>query len=296
MKSLLEKSTGGVALGRCSLRLVWWIAMCQCLAGCHDGIELPSASRLLEFEAAGPSGPAVDMERLVKAKIPMGPYHVNFGDVLQLVLPPTLYPDVAPGPTGRGLTHICRVDDAGLVTLPDGRLIPVGGHTLTEIEAAIVKTYYPDLVKKRPAVYASVHEYSIQRVRILGAVARPGVYSLRPDQMSLVALLMEAGGVVETGAAAIRIISPRASTAKVAGHHALSGRGSVGTKRSVRAGLANLSPEIRNQSARPTALPGCRRSSRDGHAPMARHCKQAAKAGGLGQVGENVQPASGRGC
>jgi protein involved in polysaccharide export with SLBB domain len=50
-----------------------------------------------------------------------------------------------------------------------------------------------------------VLEYRTHRVSIIGAVARPGIYALRHDQMSLVALLMEAGGIAEDGAAVIRI-------------------------------------------------------------------------------------------
>jgi polysaccharide export outer membrane protein len=52
----------------------------------------------------------------------------------------------------------------------------------------------------------SVEEYKTHRVSIVGAVARPGIYALRHDQMSLVALLMEAGGIVQEGAAVIRIV------------------------------------------------------------------------------------------
>ena len=179
------------------------------LGGCHDRVQLPSQERVWEFENAGPMRPAVDMERLVRAKILPGPYRVHIGDVLELTLPVMLYPDLpAVEEAGGGdVNHICRIDDAGMITLPDGRLVLAAGKSLGEIESLIVKAYYPNLVKTKPAIYARVLEYRTYRVQILGAVVTPGVYELRKDQLSLVALLMEAGGIVETGAATIRIVS-----------------------------------------------------------------------------------------
>lgn len=180
-----------------------------CLAGCYDRVQLPSDERVREFENAGPIRPAVDMERLIRAKISPGPYRVHVGDVLELALPVMLYPDL---PTleetaGGDVSHTCRVDDAGTITLPDGRQVQAADKSLGEIESLIVEAYYPALVKTKPAVYARVLEYRTYRVQILGAVVTPGVYELRKDQLSLVALLMEAGGIVETGAATIRIVS-----------------------------------------------------------------------------------------
>jgi len=42
-------------------------------------------------------------------------------------------------------------------------------------------------------------------VSITGAVLSPGIYELRSDQMSLVALIMEAGGIIDEGASRITI-------------------------------------------------------------------------------------------
>ncbi len=185
--------------------------MAICVVGCRDRVRLPSQERVLEFEHAGPTGPAVDMDRLVRAKIVPGPYRVHSGDVLELTLPVMLYPDLPSleESAGGDVNHTCRVDDAGTITLPDGRQIPADGKTLGEIETLIVNAYYPGLVKSKPAVYARVLDYRTYRVQVLGAVVTPGVYELRRDQLSLVSLLMEAGGIVETGAATIRIVSAR---------------------------------------------------------------------------------------
>ena len=75
--------------------------------------------------------------------------------------------------------------------------LAVAGKTLGEIEAAIVASYHPQYTVMRPSVFARIVEYREAKVTITGAVANPGVYSLKTDQMSVVALIMEAGGVVE---------------------------------------------------------------------------------------------------
>lgn len=183
------------------------IGLSVCLLGCGDRIRLPSPERLVEFESAGPEGPSVDLDRISRARMPAGPYRVTHGDVLQLTMPLTLFPGVPQGGaaiTGEA-TRRCRVDDAGVITIPDGRQIAVAGRSLSEIESAVVDAYYPEFVKTKPSVYAEVLEYRAQRVQILGSVTNPGVYSLRHDQMSLAALLMEAGGITSEGAAVIRI-------------------------------------------------------------------------------------------
>ncbi len=205
------KSTEAVIVYRIGLLVM--VVMVHCMVGCGDRVRLPSPDRVAEFEAAGPQGPVVDMGRIVQARMPSGLYRVASDDVLQLEMPAALYPDLSEsGAAGADRTHTCRVSDAGVVTLPDGHQISVVGKSLGEVEAAVVETYYPALVKTRPAVFVQVLEYRTARFHITGAVQRPGVYNLRRDQMSLVSLLMEAGGIVDQGSAMIRITrSPQGS-------------------------------------------------------------------------------------
>ncbi|MDI6449536.1 polysaccharide biosynthesis/export family protein [Anaerobaca lacustris] len=189
--------------------LVVVIGLSFCLLGCGDRIRPPSAERLTEFEMAGPQGPSVDMDRMRRARMPVGLYRVALGDVLELTMPLTLFPDLPAGVAAIAgtTTRRCRVDDAGSITLPDGRQMSVVGKSLAEIESMVADAYYPQFVKNRPLIYAQVIEYRTRRVQILGGVTRPGFYDLRHDQMSLVALLTEAGGIVDEGAAVIRITS-----------------------------------------------------------------------------------------
>jgi len=191
-----------------------WVSWCisllalSCLCGgCSDKIQPPSTAQIIEFENAGPSGPSVDLDRVAKARLVSGPYRVVPGDVLQLEMPRILDPHTLETTTAMGgkETYACRVADAGTIVLPVVGPLAVAGKSLAEIESAIIAIYYPKYVKTEPLIYVSVLEYKTHRVSVVGAVAQPGIYPLRHDQTTLVGLLMEAGGIVDEGAAIIRI-------------------------------------------------------------------------------------------
>jgi len=148
------------------------------------------------------------MDRLVRAKIGGGPYRVVPGEVLELTMPTILHVVTAEEPeiSGKMAPYVCRISDAGTITLPVVGEIKVEGKTLSEIESAVIDAYHPEYTVTRPSVFAQVLEYKTAKVSITGAVENPGIYELSSDQTSLVALLMEAGGIIDEGATLIRII------------------------------------------------------------------------------------------
>ena len=178
------------------------------IVGCGDQVNLPSMSHLNEFVNAGPSQLTVDESRLIRAKIGAGPYRVAPHEVLELTMPTILRIVTVEESVGADTfaPFICRVSANGIITLPVIGEIEVAGKTLAEIESLVIDKYYPEYAVTRPSVFIKVLEYDTIHITICGAVVKPGVYSLRRDQMSLVALLMEAGGIVESGAALIRIV------------------------------------------------------------------------------------------
>ena len=180
------------------------------LLGCSDRVSLPSPEGLAEFENAGPVRPSIDIDCLVRAKIGGGPYRIVPGEVLELTMPTILQVVTAeePGGTEKAAPYVCRVSEKGTITLPVVGKIKVAGNTLAEIESAVIDAYYPEYTVTRPSVFARILEYRTAKVSITGAIENPGIYELRSDQMSLVALLMEAGGIIDEGAALIRIIHP----------------------------------------------------------------------------------------
>ncbi len=177
--------------------LVLFMAGFLGLAGCSHP-RLSTTKQILEFEQAGPIKPRVDVSRLIRAKIAHYPYTVVAGDVLQLHMPTVLQTVVDSGISAGGSTvqqYLCRVSDAGKITLPIIGEISVKGMNLAEIEDAIVRQYYPRYITERPSVIVQVAQYHTQSVSITGAVNQPGTYALRSDELSLVSLLMKAGGI-----------------------------------------------------------------------------------------------------
>lgn len=181
------------------------------LAGCGDKVELSDSQTLSEFFNAGPTGPSLDMDSLVKARMDTGPYRIMPDEAIELTMPAILKvvtseESVTPEET---TPYICRVNEQGMIALPIVGDIPAAGRTLTQIEAAVVDAYYPKYTKSRPSVFATILEYKTFKVSITGTVKAPGVYELRWDQMSLVSALMQAGGIdvdlYSPGAASIKI-------------------------------------------------------------------------------------------
>jgi len=177
------------------------------LVGCSEQVHLPSSEQLAEFENAGPIRPTVDLDRLVRARIGGGPYRVVAGDVLEVSIPAVLQVFTAelPDSPDQVIPRVCRVGDNGTIRLAIVGEIEVAGKSLAEIESAVIDAYYPKYSVIVPPVAARILEYNTSKVSIIGAVQKPGVYSLPSDQMSLVALLMQAEGIVDEGAAIIRI-------------------------------------------------------------------------------------------
>ena len=182
-----------------------------CLTGCHPALS--SDEQIQRFEKAGPITPEVDIDSVLRAKIHTGYYQVVPGDILELQMPAALriissdlsnwykpvsgHDDVEP--------YLFRVSDAGIITLPIVGEMTVAGKKLTEIEIAVVSAYYPKYVANLPSVVCKVKEYQYRNVTVVGAVVKPGLYRLHSDEMSLVAALMKAGGIVEEGASLIII-------------------------------------------------------------------------------------------
>jgi protein involved in polysaccharide export with SLBB domain len=178
-----------------------------CFNGCFERVRLPSDEQLTEFAQAGPVHPAIDLDQLVGARKGDGLYRVIPGDVLELTMPAIL--QVVLTKTLEAVANVsvymCRVSEKGTITLPIVGEIDVTGRTLGQIESTIIDAYYPRYIGVRPSVLAQIAEYKTAKVSITGAVKNPGIYELRSDRMTLVALIMEASGIIDEGAACIKI-------------------------------------------------------------------------------------------
>lgn len=204
--------SGGLACGVISyLAVVLVKCVLSCgllvgLAGC-DVMDVSSVSELHEFDLAHPVWPEVDMDRLIQANHFVGPYRVVPGDVLSLSMPAVMRAgaEELPNWSVKLEPYLCRVSRRGTINLPIVGTVSVNGMTLDEIEDASVKSYYPKLLVNPPSIVVEVHSYRESRVAVVGAVRRPGVFGCAGNEMSLVNVLMKAGGIVDNGAGIIRI-------------------------------------------------------------------------------------------
>jgi protein involved in polysaccharide export with SLBB domain len=210
-------------------RMYLLASACLVLAGCSDRMRPSGPEELARFEAAGQakgpegnggpwgvSGPTIDMNRVLQARIVPGPYRVVPGDVLRVEMPRFLEQPPVAGPAADSRQpYKCRIAENGTITLPIVGAVAVQGQSLAQIEATIAGRYYPMYVAAPLPVYVGVEEYQTKQVCVEGAVTTPGNHALRHDQMTLVSLLMQAGGIVPQGAAIIRINRARGMSPNV---------------------------------------------------------------------------------
>lgn len=86
-----------------------------------------------------------------------------------------------------------KVQESGFVSLPLVGALKVAGQTETEARQGLVKRLANYV--KNPQVSIFVSHYGSQRVGVMGAVDKPGMYPLKKGDNSILEMLSEAGGV-----------------------------------------------------------------------------------------------------
>jgi protein involved in polysaccharide export with SLBB domain len=213
-RAIVKMSTTIFKFQTSDFRLYLQAAVLACaiigFAGCKEP-QMSGSEQVKAFELAGPIIPQLDIDQILKVKDNRGIYTVGTGDVLELQIPtiltavsPKLYKDQQQ----QVQLYLCRISDSGTIALPIIGEMNVQGKTLAQIENEIVIAYYPKYTVALPSIVCNVKEYYLKDVTIVGAVAQPGMYKLRSNEMSLVNALMKAGGIVEGGASIITIKNP----------------------------------------------------------------------------------------
>jgi len=129
---------------------------------------------------------------------------ISPGDVLEVTISTDLETQVKP--------VLCRVDDQGIMVVPDIGPVSVGGLRLSEAEKRVGETAIARDVYRRPFVTIVPKEQRTYRVTVTGAVERPGVYAIPATQASLLTALVQAGGLKKEAQPAVEI--RRAETAE----------------------------------------------------------------------------------
>jgi len=148
----------------------------------------------------------VDLSKL--AVQPCGPYKLGPGDVISVQVDDIVRPveEAAPPPAAAPIEPPrYRIDGSGMISLPLIGQMKVQDKTISQIEHEISASYHPRFLVNPPNVIVKVQEYDISQVTVLGAVARPGTYEVRRNELTLVDALMKAGGIAGAGSCRVRI-------------------------------------------------------------------------------------------
>ena len=134
-------------------------------------------------------GPATSSAEKVRGAYPVGP-----GDVLEI--------RVADAPEISGKY---RISEAGELTLP---LVPTplraGGMSTLELSRSIAQALKAAEILREPLVNVFIDQYRSRNAMVLGAVAKPGVYSLE-KRTTVLELLSMAGGLMPTAGSTLTI-------------------------------------------------------------------------------------------
>ena len=98
-------------------------------------------------------------------------------------------------PEGGDFSSDVRIDDRGYISFPMLAPIHVAGLTLPQVRRAVVHALQHEEVLREPLVSAFLKDYQGQQVVVLGAVVRPGLYSLSRGRQAMIDVLSMAGGL-----------------------------------------------------------------------------------------------------
>lgn len=209
--SRTPRSSWGLAgIQKLNHRTVWGLLVCATVIVWLGGCGPTSSSSQAELEAfnrAGPFEPDPDLVGMLMAASSQGPYQVIAGDLLEFDMPTVLRHLSLDASTESIQPNRRRVDPDGKVILPIIGELKVAGLDISSIEKMVTERLYPEYLRQKPSIVVQIVEYKTARISINGAVVRPGNYRLRNDQMTLIAAIMEAGGIVAEGASMIYIRS-----------------------------------------------------------------------------------------
>ena len=154
-----------------------------------------------EFQAASvPNPKTIDLARL--ASVAVSNELIDRGDVLELTLV-----------TGYGrldtTTTPIRVGDDGAASVPLVGKVELAGLELEAAEQAIAAAGVHRGVFRNPHVTVTMKRPRVNKVTVIGAVEKPGVYDLPRGSSALLAALVAAGGLTDEASTEVEIRRPQ---------------------------------------------------------------------------------------
>jgi polysaccharide export outer membrane protein len=166
-----------------------WLLLPLALVGCaaHDAkTDSPSASSIRAASAPADNG---DVQKLGdlwlkrSKEMAYADFPIGAGDVLEISVPAI----------EELRTRTVRISGDGTIALPFVGKLKAAGLTEEELQQGLVERLKEYMHSPRVIVF--VKEYRSRQVAVLGAVAKPGVYSVTNGADTLMDMLSQAGGI-----------------------------------------------------------------------------------------------------
>ncbi|MBI2480057.1 MAG: polysaccharide biosynthesis/export family protein [Planctomycetia bacterium] len=185
--------------------VIYWLAILLFfnLFGCHHSAY---KSRSLPPQLAAPA--VIDVQRIDLSWMggPTSQNEVIFpGDTVQVTT-------VTGGEDDRPQPWDLHVGDNGAVDVPLVGLVQIAGLNPLEAEGAIRAASVQRRVFRKPSVRVAIGQRRVNRVAVIGAVAKPDTYELSAANSSLANALAAAGGLSKNADRFIEVHQPAART------------------------------------------------------------------------------------
>ena len=171
-----------------------FLVICGCVASAlrvnQNDYSATESPQIREAQSAsafpGEKGDLEKLARLWQARSQgqtISDYPVGPGDVVEISV----------GAIEELRTRVVRISGDGTISLPFIGKINAAGSTEEQLEQTLVERLRQYM--RMPRVTVFVKEYRSRHVAVLGAVARPGLYSLTSGADTLLDMISQAGGI-----------------------------------------------------------------------------------------------------
>ena len=181
----------------CLLLLVWSIPF---LNGCATGRFTPETLPQHYLARQVYNVKKIDLTKLASSTEPVDV--IGRGDIIDVTISAGLADDDAP------LKLPMRVTQRGDIDIPFLGRVPVSGLRMPEAEADIARVCVEKQCYRSPTVTVEMKQPKMNRVEVVGAVEKPGVYELRAGKSDLLHALTQAGGLAKNADTTVEIRHP----------------------------------------------------------------------------------------
>lgn len=171
------------------------------LAGCASGPDFYAEDLPTELHAP----PATNAQTINWSRLAVSTSTsdtIEPGDVLEVTIAANLsLQDMVTLPV--------RVNEKGIAALPVIGEVPLGGLRLEDAESAIAATSMQAQLYRAPQVTVSMKRKHTNRITVVGAVEKPGLYNLPSGHSNLLAAVVAAGGLTKEAGTIVEIRDPQ---------------------------------------------------------------------------------------